>query len=97
MIQIQAKHKKIVEDILNKHKIEVYVFGSRAKGTARPLSDLDLCIKHKPEKSLVRKLQDDFEESDLPFKVDIIIWDDITDAFKQNIQNDLVLFTAATD
>jgi hypothetical protein len=29
------------------------------------------------------QLQEDFEQSNLPFKVDIIEWDDISDDFKQ--------------
>lgn len=90
-LQIDLMHKKIVLEILKKYNITAYAFGSRAKNKAKEYSDLDLCIKNMTDKSTLRKIQDEFEESDLPFKVDIIIWDDITDSFKNNITKDLVL------
>lgn len=91
-IQLETKHLEIVKEILNKHNISVYVFGSRAKNTAKRLSDLDLCLKEPYSKSTVRKLQDAFEDSDLPFKVDIVVWSDLSESFKKHIENDLVAF-----
>jgi hypothetical protein len=35
--------------------------------------------------------QDDFEESNLPFKVDIVVWDQLDSHFQQHIQKDLTL------
>ena len=93
MIYLEDKHHKIIQNILVKYPYEFYVFGSRAKGTHKPFSDLDLCtLKTMPilEKA---QLQEDFEESNLPFKVDIIDWNDISEDFKQFIKNDLVKFT----
>lgn len=91
-IQLEPKHFTIVKEILKKYEINVYVFGSRAKNSAKPLSDLDLCLKENYDKSTVRKLQDAFEESDLPFKVDIVVWSELSDGFKNHIENDLVKF-----
>jgi len=56
------------------------------------LSDLDLCLKDNYDKSTVRKLQDAFTESDLPFKVDIVVWAELSDGFKKQIEADLVRF-----
>jgi predicted nucleotidyltransferase len=91
-IQLEPKHLTIVKEILNKSEISVYVFGSRAKNCAKPLSDLDLCLKDNYDKSTIRKLQDAFEESDLPFKVDIVVWSELSDGFKNHIESDLVKF-----
>jgi predicted nucleotidyltransferase len=44
-IQLETKHLEIVNKILKDLNAVVYVFGSRAKNTAKPLSDLDLCLK----------------------------------------------------
>ena len=52
----------------------VWAFGSRAQGTQKEYSDLDLAIIH-PEPlnaKLLAKLHLAFEESDLPFKVDVM-------------------------
>ncbi len=89
-IQLEDKHLEIVRKILSELKVSVWVFGSRAKHTAKKLSDLDLCLKDNYEKSNVRKLQDAFEESDLPFKVDVVVWSELSEDFKKHIEKDLV-------
>lgn len=92
IIQLETRHSDIVKDILKQSNVTAYVFGSRAKNTAKILSDLDLCLKDNYDKSTIRKLQDAFEESDLPFKVDVVVWIDISESFQKQIENDLVKF-----
>jgi predicted nucleotidyltransferase len=89
-LQIDPDHLVIVSHILKKHGVVAFVFGSRARGTARPLSDLDLCIKDSVSKNVLMKLKEDFEESDLPFKVDIVEWKNISSEFIKMISADLV-------
>lgn len=50
----------------------VYLFGSRAKGTFKQGSDIDLAVMNEgvSDKTL-RTLKADFEESTLPYNVDI--------------------------
>jgi type I restriction enzyme S subunit len=77
-IDIRPEHWAIVRAILQKHvpDREVWAFGSRAKGTARPYSDLDLAVigdTPLPGK-ISAALADDFSESDLPWKVDVVDW-----------------------
>lgn len=91
-VQLEPRHLSIVKEILNNFKITVYVFGSRIKNTAKPFSDLDLCLKDNYDKSTVRKLQDAFEESDLPFKVDVVVWSELSENFKKHIAADLIKF-----
>lgn len=52
---------------------EVYIFGSRAKGTWQTGSDIDLAIANDTVsfKTLLA-LKTDFEESTLPYKVDLV-------------------------
>jgi predicted nucleotidyltransferase len=91
-VDLQPRHAETVKEILNELKLTTYAFGSRAKGTAKPRSDLDLCLKEPIEKSKIRKQMDAFEESDLPFKVDIVIWSEISESFQKHIEKDLVKF-----
>lgn len=53
---------------------EVYVFGSRSTGRARPFSDLDLLVMKPPRLTLAQRidLRDRFEASELPFRVDVV-------------------------
>jgi len=77
--------------------VGVWAFGSRIKGSARPTSDLDLVVfaKH-TQRSQVFALQEALEESNLPFKVDLLIWDEIPDNFKSTIQNQFIELIAST-
>ena len=65
---------------------KVWAFGSRVKGTATLRSDLDLVVFSSNQQALaVFQLQQAFEESSLPFRVDVLIWDHLTPSMQQNI------------
>ena len=72
---------------------EVWAFGSRAKGTAKPYSDLDLAIlgDEPLPLSILAELADDFSESDLPFKVDIVDWATTGKRFRKVIEAERVV------
>lgn len=94
MIDLRPDHKKIVYQILAEHvpDCEVYCFGSRARGTAKKHSDLDLAVRcHAPlTLECLGRLQEAFAESDLPMRVDVVDWHTITDRFRQLIEQDCV-------
>ena len=99
-IDIQPDHWRIVHDILKTHvpNYEVWAFGSRAKRTAKQYSDLDLAIISDHPLSLVTKaaLTDDFSESDLPWKVDLVDWAATSDSFKRIIELEKIVVQTAT-
>lgn len=94
-IDIRPDHWEIVRGILQKHvpQHEVWAFGSRAKWTAKEYSDLDLAIiSDKPQSLEVSaRLSDDFSESDLPYKVDVVDWATTSEAFRKIIERDRVV------
>jgi len=67
------------------HHVRVWVFGSRATGTARRYSDLDLAIDADRPLTIdeVAVLREAFEESDLPFRVDVIDWNATEERFRR--------------
>lgn len=85
----------ILKAILSRHLPDavVWVFGSRATGKAKKYSDLDLCVKASQPLSLnvMSALAEDFSESDLPWKVDLVDWWSISEAFRAIIDRDKVL------
>ncbi len=89
----------IVRDILDKHvpQCEVWAFGSRAKWKAKQYSDLDLAVITKEPMSfnLSGALTDDFAESDLPFKVDMVDWASTSVSFRKIIEQDKVVVQQA--
>jgi predicted nucleotidyltransferase len=84
------KHAKIIQDILSRHPYAFFAFGSRVKGTHKEFSDLDLCYKENISDSVIATLQHEFEQSDLPFKVDIVAWNRCAPEFQQHIADDLI-------
>lgn len=86
MIEVAPSHLRIVKTILRRRVPDcaVRVFGSRISGTAKSYSDLDLVIigEKKLPRKILHSLQDDFEESDLPFRVDVIDWHAISPEFQ---------------
>ena len=90
MIQLKKSHQKIVKDILAKYPYNFYVFGSRVTHQAKPLSDLDLCFFDKIPWNVQAHIDEDFEESDLPYKVDLIDANRCSPSFYAQIKNDLL-------
>ncbi len=92
MIQLEEKHRKIVNEIVKQFPYQFYVFGSRAKGSARQFSDLDVCIKDEINQHDLSKLDMLFNESDLPYKVDIVVYRDCDPAFQKILDKNNVLW-----
>lgn len=90
MIHIDPTDQIILRSILDKYKHTFYAYGSRVKGTHRKFSDLDVCITDPISDLDMFYLKEAFEESDLPFKVDVRRWHDMSKDFQTIIQDDLV-------
>jgi len=95
MIDISPYHLEIVTQILLEHvpDCEVQAFGSRATWTSKDYSDLDLAIvgSEPLEWRTLGELRDAFEESYLPFRVDVLDWHDISDKFREMIREDCIV------
>lgn len=90
MIDLREQDWKIIKAILSKYPYTFYVFGSRTKKKARRFSDLDLCYKENIPDGVLARIVGEFEESDLPFKVDILNWNNCTPEFQKQIESSLV-------
>jgi predicted nucleotidyltransferase len=97
-IALDEAERALVLQILNAALppgVTVSVFGSRATGRARRYSDLDLSID--AGRPLTRDetaaLADAFEESDLPWRVDLIDLHMVSEAFRGVIARDALILT----
>lgn len=90
-LSIDPAHRLIIETLLTTYlplNTQVWVFGSRATGTARQFSDLDLLLdwNSKPFPYQIKlQMMEAFDESELPYKVDLVDFNDISESFKQHI------------
>lgn len=75
--------------------VAVWAYGSRVKGTARANSDLDLVVFTSPaQRPLVSELRDALAESNIPFMVDLHVWDEIPEHFRRTIEQDHAVLDA---
>ena len=99
-IDITSDQKKIILDLLQRYlpDTEVWAYGSRVKWTAKPHSDLDLVAFAAEEQSRqVADLREAFEESDLPFRVDFFVWDEVPKRFHENIKKESITLQNKTN
>lgn len=80
---LTKKQSDTLLTILNRYSVvdDALLFGSRAKGNFKPGSDIDLAVKGKDiTRRTVACLNADFEGSDLPYFVDVVHYDRISNA-----------------
>ncbi|MCL1947053.1 MAG: nucleotidyltransferase domain-containing protein [Chitinivibrionia bacterium] len=94
MINASVSEIKIIKEIIKKHADDcrVFAFGSRVKSSAKKTSDLDLLFESQEKLGFLRiqKIKEAFQESDLPFRVDVIDYNDISENFKKIINEEKV-------
>lgn len=90
MIELSAQDLETVRRILAAHvpELEARAFGSRVSGGAGPHADLDLTLVGEGplDQRRLEALKDAFSESDLPFSVDVLDWNALSNAFRKAIE-----------
>ena len=90
-IDITTEDLKTVLALLQRHLpgTAAWVYRSRVKWTSTPKSDLDLIVFATPEqRRQVGDLREAFEESNLPFRVDLFVWDEVPESFRKQIETE---------
>ncbi len=95
-IDLTAEHRKVIVALIAQHlpNTTVWAFGSRTKWTSNSKSDLDLvAFANQSQRLHVGALQEELEESDLPFRVDLLVWEELSEQFKAEIRNNYCALT----
>ncbi len=89
MINVGKQYLETIKRVLHKHvnNAEIRVFGSRLNEDVKKYADLDMVIvaKEKIALKVVTRMKEELEESDIPFRVDILDWHEISNDFKKII------------
>ena len=84
--------RQIVYKYLPDDSYKAFVFGSRATGKNRKFSDLDLGINGPrpltPKEYIL--IQNELEESDIPYRVDLVDFAKVNDKFKQVLNDSII-------
>ena len=97
LVDINPDHLKVVQEILRENLpsgVAVWAFGSRANWTTKDSSDLDLVLKGDSalDHGTIVALETAFEESSLPYKVDVVDLNQISNSFRRVIETQMVPF-----
>ena len=97
-LDITSHQKKMLQILLCRYLPEtiVWAYGSRVTGNSHPASDLDLVVFAKPSQSAaISELREALEESNLPFRVDLFVWEQVPESFRANIMAAYVVIQGA--
>lgn len=98
-IDIDPRDWRIVGEVLSNlvPDCTVWAFGSRARGSARRYSDLDLALVAEAPLPVDRlaDLAQAFSDSDVPWRVDLVDWSATAPSFRARIARDKVVVRAS--
>ena len=96
-IHLSPKHKKILEDLFQKHlpKVDVWAYGSRVSGQGHSASDLDLVLRgpglQEIDSLKILDIKEALKESKIPFLVEARDWAVLPQDFHEEIKKNYVV------
>lgn len=86
--------QNVIINRLKKHSAEVWIFGSRARGDHQKFSDVDLLYSMPSPINLppgfISEIIEDIENSNFPYKVDLVNTNDLAESYRPSILKDRV-------
>lgn len=97
LVDVRIDHRHVIQNILLEHlpdDVKVWVFGSRSRWVTKDFSDLDLALKGdtKLDWKLLVRLSEAFNDSDLPYAVDIVDLNAVSDRFRVIVESQMTRF-----
>lgn len=79
--------QRIVREILNDQPVELYLFGSWARGDVRQASDIDIAVLPTGplDPAVLATLRSALEESNVPYRVDVVDLRRTSDDFRRRV------------
>lgn len=86
---VTEKEEKIIKNILREYPYNFYYYGSRVKGNFTKASDLDI-LTNELSYSELEEIETKFNESRIPYVVNISLKSKMDEKFYNLIKNDLI-------
>lgn len=98
----EEKYLSIIKNIvlchIDRREHLVFLFGSRARGTGRTVSDVDIGILgRKPIGKIYHKIVNEIERSIVPYRVDIIDFSLVAPEFKAIARQGAIIWNQPQD
>ena len=83
--KLEKEIKEIIFRFLNPKEYQVFIFGSRTTGKGKKYSDYDVGIwsKKPVPSSTIVLIEEAFENSDLPYRIDIVDFSLVSPEFRK--------------
>lgn len=89
-IELAYLHKAVITP-LKRLGAKVYIFGSRARGNHRRFSDVDILVDSPADlSSAIGPIVEEIEESNFPYKIDLVEDHSIADSYRSSIYRDRI-------
>ena len=90
--QVRAEIVAIVRRHLPSERLQIRLFGSRAAGTFASVSDFDVALDmgKRIDGAVLERIRGDLEDSDIPYRVDIVDLASTTPIFRSVAMADVV-------
>lgn len=94
MINLEEKYLNILKSILSRYSsYNFYLFGSRITASIKPFFDIDLLYFDSIPNKEIMELEEALEESNIPYKVDLVEYNKCADEFKKIIGDNYICIT----
>ena len=91
-MNIQVKDQEMLSVIIKRYlpDTKIYLFGSRARGTNNPGSDIDIALDNNGpiDWSILGAIKEEISDSDIVLFVDVVDMYDVSDEIKKQIMRD---------
>ena len=86
--------KELVLSSLKDENLKIFLFGSRARGDNYRTSDVDIGFIPKGDynKSKISFLKEQIENSNIPYKVQVVNFNNVSEDFKREALKDIIVW-----
>ena len=90
--EILRQVRSVVESVTEQANVQVYLFGSWARGEERVTSDIDLAIEGEDVSRLALHVREALEDSDIPYRVVVVNLMEASPALLANVRKEGILW-----
>ncbi|MCY4006786.1 MAG: restriction endonuclease subunit S [Rhodobacteraceae bacterium] len=93
-LELSEQHRLTLISLLREHlpNVEAWIYGARTKSPSHPASNPDLVVFATPEHAhQLSDLRKSLKESSLPFSLDLFVWDDLPEGFREQVERDYMV------
>ena len=90
--EILQQVRSVVASVAEKANVQVYLFGSWARGEERVTSDIDLAIEGEDASEMAMQVREALEESNIPYRVDVVNLVEASPELLANVRKEGILW-----